>query len=372
MAKQINKLTDAIIKKLGAGRHPDGNGLNIQVTAGGTKSWLLLFTSPVTKTRREMGLGAYPAELGLKAARDFADELREKIARGVDPIEERKSAAVATTRSTKTFTDVLNQVIKMRKPKWKVRANGTYEQEEHWRSSLLIHAPKLMAETKLVATVTVEDVVEVLDPIWLTSHKVAVNVMERIQAVMAEAIDDGLYDGQNPARYKRNIERKVGAKIPSKKRTKKHPSMHYRDVPAFYAELLKIDRTSAQCLALILLTWTRSIEARGARWPEFDLVDKVWTIPAERMKAGIEHQVPLSDEVIWLLKSLPRPQLDRPALPRRDQRRRDQRRASFTGCSAAAPARPRTSSPSACRAPPASTASAPPVARGQASRSAGR
>lgn len=306
MTKQINKLTDAIIKKLGAGRHADGLGLNIQVTAAGTTSWLLLYTSPVTKKRREMGLGAYPAELSIKAARELAKELREKVARGIDPIEDRKVEKIITTRSTKTFADVLELVIKVRRSEWKPRANGTYEQEEHWRNSLALHAPKLMAPTKLVASVTEQDVFEVLEPLWLTKHKVAKRLMERIRAVMEEAIDDGLFVGQNPARYKRHIERKIGKLIPPRKLTKRHPSMAYRDVPAFYADLLKIDRISASCLALIVLTGVRSIEARGARWGEIDLHDKLWTIPAERMKAGVQHEVPLSDEVVWLLKSLPR------------------------------------------------------------------
>lgn len=301
------KLTAATVNAtLKAGRHSDGRNLYLSVSPTGGKSWLFIWRAENGK-QRELGLGSFTGAgsttaLSLKEARLAADMARMQIAAGIDPIE----AKVAAKRTTVTFASLMADAITAfkgnAKDGWKV-VNGVCEQEAEWTRSLTTHAASLM--TKQAGRIGDAEVVAVLKPIWFTIPVTAERVRYRIEKIMAVAISRKVCSGENPARYEGHIENLVG-KRPTKKGQDNHAALHYDAAPALVAKLLASKGTAAKGLAFTILTATRTDEARLARWSEVDLDKGLWTIPAERMKAGVEHIVPLSTTAIDLLVSLGR------------------------------------------------------------------
>ncbi|HEX5851648.1 MAG TPA: tyrosine-type recombinase/integrase, partial [Solirubrobacteraceae bacterium] len=144
-------------------------------------------------------------------------------------------------------------------------------------------------------------VLEVLRPIWQTKHVTASRVRSRIESVLNFAKGSGWREGDNPASWD-VLQHALGKAKPQKTH---HPAMAYSDVPAFLGELQAREGSPARALEVAILTALRTSEVLGARWDEINLAERVWVIPADRMKAGLEHRVPLSDRVIEILSSLP-------------------------------------------------------------------
>ncbi len=145
----------------------------------------------------------------------------------------------------------------------------------------------------------------VLEPIWTKKPHVGQRLRERIEAVLEFAKSMGLREGENPARWKGHLAH-VLPKANRTSRTKHHPALPYAELPAFMAELRALPGIAARALEFTILTAVRTGEARFARWSEFDLAARVWTIPGERMKGDKEHRVPLSDRALAILRELPR------------------------------------------------------------------
>ena len=141
-------------------------------------------------------------------------------------------------------------------------------------------------------TIATDDVLAVLKPIWTTKAETASRVRGRIEKVLDAAKAKGFRDGENPARWRGHLDHLLPR--PLKLARGHHAAMPYEDVAAFIAKLRKREATSALALELCILTAARSGEILGMRWPEIDLDKKIWTVPADRMKAGREHRVPLS------------------------------------------------------------------------------
>lgn len=293
---------------LKAGRHSDGRNLWLTVTPTGAKSWVFMWKTGNGK-RREMGLGSFtgdgaPYSVSLKQARLRADAVRAQLERGEDPLAAKQQAKLASV----TFEALMLDRIAMEKPQWKPKADGTYKNEKQWLASLRTHAAKLLPMQ--VGHITAADVVDVLKPIWQAKPETAERVRYRIDNIMTLAIGRGAYKGDNPARYKGHIEVQLG-KRPTKtkngvKSKNNHAALHHGKVPAFMERLLGHEGNAAKALAFAVLTATRTDEARLMTWSEVDLDAGEWTIPAERMKAGIMHIVPLSTLALTLLRSLPR------------------------------------------------------------------
>ena len=291
MARSVNRLNARRVATVQEpGLHADGNGLYLNVTETGAKSWRLIFS--FRGKRRELGLGPVNA-LSLAEAREKATEARRLRNQGVDPkeawrLQERDEAAPA-------FGAVALDLIESLEPGWK---NGKHRQQ--WRNTLTTYARPIW--DKPVADVDVNDILKLLRPIWTIKPETASRVRGRIERVLDAAKVRRLPSGENPAAWRGNL----SMLLPRKKMgpTRHHPAMPFNQVPAFMVELRARSGLAARALELTILTAARTSETLQATWAEFDLNEAVWTIPAKRMKVGKEHRVPLSDVAASLLSEL--------------------------------------------------------------------
>src|SRR5258706_8220238 len=174
------------------------------------------------------------------------------------------------------------------------------KQKAQWKSTLETYAVPLRA--KPVDTIATDDVLAVLKPIWTTKAETASRVRGRIEKVLDAAKAKGFREGENPARWRGHLDHLLPK--PSKLARGHHPAMPYEDVAAFIAKLRKREALAALALELCILTAARSGEILGMRWSEIDLDKKIWTVPANRMKAGREHRVPLSPRTVAFFAGL--------------------------------------------------------------------
>lgn len=290
MARAINKLTSARVRALTKpGLHSDGAGLYLAVSETGARSWRYIYRKG--GRRREMGLGSYPG-VSLRDARTRRDELNAMRARGEDPITVRASGVAGKP----TFGKVATDLVTGREGGWK---NAKHRQQ--WRNTLNTYAEPIW--DKPVDEVAVADLITILQPIWLKKHETASRVRGRIEAVLSAAKVQGYRSGENPATWRGNLELLL-PRVP-KGAQRHHAAMPYQEVPAFVARLGRRDGLAARALELLIHTAARTSEMLEATWSEFDLDDCLWTIPADRMKAGRMHRVPLTAPVVELIKTLP-------------------------------------------------------------------
>jgi integrase len=285
VAQQINRLVARSLPGLDKpGRHNDGGGLYLNVSKQGAKSWVFMFKLDGNK-RREMGLGSL-ATVSLADAREKARGLRSTISDGIDPLQPRGSG-------TELFSVVATDLIKALQPGWRSDKHGA-----QWTSTLKTHAASLW--TKPVDTITTQDVLEVLSPIWSSVPETASRVRGRIERVLDAAKVRGLRSGDNPARWKGHLEvllpkRAIGSRS-------HHAAMPYAALPAFVADLRTRPALSARALEFLILTAARTSEVIKADWGEFNLKERLWIVPAERMKAKVEHRVPLVQRAVDILE----------------------------------------------------------------------
>ncbi len=288
-----------------SGLHSVGGvtGLMLQVTATGARSWILRVK--VGSKRRDMGLGAYPS-VTLAQARDKAREKREMIEKGIDPIEAKKTARSALLASQVreiTFMQSAESFIEAKRHEWK---NAKHVAQ--WGSTLETYAYPVIGNL-LVRDIDLPHILKILEPIWKTKTETAARLRGRIENVLDWATVHKYRSGDNPARWKGHLDKILPQ--PSKvQKVDHHDALPYLEIGSFMAELRQREGMGARCLEFAILTAARSGEVRGARWDEIDLDKSIWIIPAERMKMGKEHRVPLSRAAIDLLKSVPR--LDTP------------------------------------------------------------
>jgi integrase len=238
--------------------------------------------------RREMGLGSYPT-ISLLAARQRAEECRRQVAEGIDPIAERKkSAPVSFGEAADQFIASMEMSFRNEKHRdqWKMTLGDAYCADLRKRP---------------IADIGTEDVLQVLTPIWQVKAETASRIRGRIERVLDFAAVKGWRTGENPARWRGHLKNALPAR--QKLARGHHSAMPYAEVPAFVMRLQRAEATAARALELLTLAAARSGEVLGATWTEFDLDAKVWTVPAERMKAGKEHRVPLSDRAVDLIKA---------------------------------------------------------------------
>lgn len=288
----IHKLNDARVKTAKFGKYEDGGGLRLVVSKSGAKKWVLRFT--VGDKRREMGLGSY-SDIGLADARSKASEYRQQAKEGIDPIEARR----AEPEEIPVFTTCAARYIRAHRHGWK---NAKHARQ--WVSTLKTYARPVIG-AKSVDTVSTEDILEILSPIWTTKTETAKRLQGRIENVLDFAAARKFRDPVNPARWRGHLD----MLLPKPSRVKvvtHHPAMPHTEVPAFMAELSKNDSVSALALQFLILTATRTSEVLLATWSEINLEAAVWTVPAERMKAGREHRVPLPEAALAVLNALPR------------------------------------------------------------------
>ena len=288
MARTSKKLTALDVKnQTKPGRHADGDGLYLNIAKGGSMSWI--FLGMKDGTRREMGLGGYPA-VSLADARTKMDECRKAVAAGVDPI------AARNVEKPKTFGECADDFIASMEGGWR-----NDKHTDQWRMTLGDAYCKSI-RSKSVAEVSTDDVLKILTPIWQTKAETASRLRGRIERVLDYAKVKGWRQGENPALWRGHLK---GA-LPARQKLQRghHAAMGYKALPAFIERLQGAEAMSARALEFLILTAARSGEVLGAKWPEFDLEEAIWTVPADRMKAGKEHRVPLSDRALAIVKAL--------------------------------------------------------------------
>lgn len=277
----MGKLTDRGAKgKLPAGLHSDGDGLYLNVTASGSRSWIFRGTVKGRTTpngtpyRVEVGLGSL-ADLSLADARNRAGAMRTQCREGKNPLDEKR-------RERLTFEQVARDLHAKESRTW------AESHSKRWLSSLESFVFPTIGG-RFIEDIRRPDVVAILDPIWRTRHETARKVKIRLAQVIDFATDRGLYPEVNPARGPiRSLE--------TFEHEPRHmPSMPWQEMPPFMKKLATREGTSARALEFSILTCARSSEVRGALWSEIDMEARVWSLPKERMKARRAHRVALGD-----------------------------------------------------------------------------
>ena len=281
------------------GYHRCDPGLYLQVAKSGTKSWLFRFKSPVTSKQREMGLGSLDIT-SLSQARNLTIEYRQQLLEGIDPLEEQrrnKQARQLQQAQTITFRNAAEQCIASKRPEWK---NAKHSQQ--WTNTLTTYAFPVIGDLSL-SELDTDLVLKVIEPIWITKAETASRIRQRIETIWDWARARKYVEGENPARLRGHLD-KILANTAKVKQVKHHPAVPYKRINKFISVLRTKKGSSALALEFMILTAARTGEVIGAQWGEFDISSKIWTVPAERMKAGKEHRVPLSNQVITILTSI--------------------------------------------------------------------
>ncbi|MDA9206280.1 tyrosine-type recombinase/integrase [Planktomarina temperata] len=276
---------------------PDGTitGLRLHSTkTKGRGAWKLRFVSPETGERRDMGLGVYP-HISINEARRLANKARSQIALGIDPISARTNDKKTTLIEANilTFADAAEKVFANSKAGWKNKKH-----QAQWINTLRTYVFPNMGH-KLLSEIDVNDVAESLRPIWLTKAETASRVKQRIHHVLEWACAQQIIVGNPVNGVKHLLPKQPSTSL----RVQNFPAMPWRIIPRFVVEDIgDVDNVSRNLLLFVILTAVRSGEARKATWSEFDLKQRIWTIPASRMKAQAMHRVPLSGPVLKLLE----------------------------------------------------------------------
>jgi len=256
----------------------------------GQGKWVLRFISPITGKRRNAGLGSYP-EVSIAEAAKKGQQMREQIANGVDPLHEK---TINIPASIPTFQQAAHSLHAELLPSWKNAKHG-----QQWINTMSQYAFKQVGDLPL-NQIQPRHIADVLRPIWLDKTETADRLKQRMHAVMAWGWAHD-YCQSNPVDVVHHLLPQQANKA---LRTKHHPAMPWKDIPAFVIEHLHGHESDASraMLEFLILTACRSGEARGMVWTEVDFTTATWVIPAARMKTEIQHRVPLSDQAIKVLK----------------------------------------------------------------------
>jgi integrase len=300
MAQRVKKLSVVLANTLSSpGYYGDGGGLWLRISKSGTKSWVFRFT--LAGRRREMGLGALHT-ISLAMAREKALQCRRMLDEGQDPIIARDGARTKEALSlarVKTFDQCASAYIKAHRGSWKSTKHAA-----QWETSLANYASPVFGALP-VSEVDTDLVVKVLRPIWDTKTETAVRLRGRIESVIDWATVSKYRVGENPARWRGHLQNLLAN--PNKiAPVTNFPALPWREIPEFMGLLIQREGAAALAVQFAILTACRSGEVRGATWSEIDWDTKVWTIPANRMKAGKEHRVPLSLPALAVLGKMPR------------------------------------------------------------------
>tara|TARA_R110000782_G_scaffold152545_1_gene245121 strand:+ start:238 stop:1464 length:1227 start_codon:yes stop_codon:yes gene_type:complete len=298
MGRTINRLTALDVKRLNRrGLHADGGGLYLQVSNFDTKAWIFRFT--LRGKARTMGLGPIHT-VSLAEARQKAEECRKLLRDGIDPIEQRKAERARSgleTAKLMTFRDCAKGYLRSHGAAW-----SNVKHSSQWRNTLSTYVYPVFGELS-VREIDAALVMKVLEPIWTAKPETAGRVRGRIEAILDWAKARGYRDGENPARWRGHLDKLLPAKTKVRK-VRHHAALPYMEIGAFMGALRQRDAIAARGLEFLILTAARTGEVIGAKWPEVDFKSKVWTVPADRMKAGREHRVPLSAPAVTVLETM--------------------------------------------------------------------
>lgn len=286
------KLTKKAVQTLGPGRHGDGNGLYLVVDPSGARRWIVRLTVKGQKNRQgkplrtDLGLGGTDL-VTLQEARLKALEYRRLAREGLNP-------RYKAEKAVPTFEEVAQQVHVDRMPTWKNEKHG-----QQWINTLRDYAFPIIGRLP-IDKIHQPEVLACLTPIWTEKHETAKRVRQRIRVVLDVAKSKGYRQGDNP------VNEIMAADVLPKVRSnpKHHAAMAWVDVPDFYRSLCSRTSMAAKALRFTCLSGSRTNEVLGMRWEEIDFFENIWTCPAERMKTGKEHRVPLTGHMLTILEPL--------------------------------------------------------------------
>jgi integrase len=304
MTRGLFKLQVGDLSKLAAGFYSDGGNLYLDVERnvvgdGFNRRWIFRYQLPGGR-QRDMGLGSV-AELGantagLSVARELAQNARQLLARGLDPIDERKKqiAARLAALPVPTFEQLTKDYLAAKDGEWSPKVVA------HWQMTFADYCkPIHKLPVNLIDT---DHVLGCLRPIWKEKTATAQRVQNRIERVLSFATVKKYRSGDNPARWRGHLDHLLAK--PSKiARTENHPALNYREMPAFM-QALRSRKNNASTLALefLILCCARTNEVLAATWDEIDLAERKWTVPGERMKMNREHVIPLTARAVEILQ----------------------------------------------------------------------
>lgn len=300
--RQPGRLAAVALKSLRDGWHADGGNLYLHIR-GVSRAWVFRYVGPDGK-RKNMGLGPVHS-VGLAEARKTASQLREQLKHPITPADPllvkqaKKQALVNASRRSMSFKSCALAYIEAHRTEWK---NEKHIQQ--WENTLAMYAYPVLGDLA-VELIDEALILKVLLPIWQQKTETAKRLRGRIESVLDWATFNKYRQGENPARWKGHLEHSL-AKPSKVAKVVHHPALPYAEIANFMKCLRRVPGVGALALEFLILTAARSGEVRGATWSEIDLDQKIWTIPAARMKMEREHRVALSDAAIALLKSMTR------------------------------------------------------------------
>jgi integrase len=299
MSRPVHRLAVKTVERTKRpGYYCDGGGLYLQVSPTATKSWIFRYARHGRS--HEMGLG--PArEVSLAEARVRAADARRQLVDGVDPLAARKGHRAQERlekAGTASFAECAKKFIAAHRAGWQ---NGKHA--EQWQNTLDTYAGPVIGDLA-VKDIDTAHMLRVLEPIWAKKPETASRLRGRIERILDYARVRGYRSGENPARWRGHLDKLLPPAL-NRKNRKHHAALPYDEIGAFMEKLRAQEGTAARALELTILTGTRTQEVIGAKPEEIDLKKALWTIPAERMKAGKEHRVPLSPQAIEVIKARP-------------------------------------------------------------------
>jgi integrase len=287
----MGKLSARTVATAKPGRHGDGRGLWLAVAPSGAKKWVFRFTwqGKVTET----GLGSATL-VTLLEAREKAQEARLMVARGINPVKVKEaSKAASKAPAVLTFGQCAEMVFTAKNPAWRSAIHA-----RQWQNSLARHTAPIRDTP--VDEIELQSVLAILQPIWLTIPETARRLRTRIETILDFAKARGWRTGENVARWRGNLSHLLPQR--PKIEQSHFPALDYHELPEFMANLRKEETVARLCLEFLILTASRSAEAREIWWSEIDFDSAIWSLPPQRMKGGRRHVVPLSARAVQILE----------------------------------------------------------------------
>jgi integrase len=286
-----------VTKATDPGLYNDGGGLYLRVASGGSRQWIFRYT--INGKTHDMGLGSADT-FSLKEARERAREARKLKHDGIDPLEQRREKRRQTRSEAAkaiTFRQCAEAYIAAHKAGW-----SNMKHAAQWPSTMARFVYPVFGELAVQAVDT-GLVLRVIEPIWIVRTETASRVRGRIEAILDWATAHGHRQGENPARWRGHLANLLPRKS-KVARVEHHHAMPYAQIGTFMSEVRAERGVAARALEFLILTATRTNETLGATWKEIDFAERVWSIPAERMKAGKPHRVALSDAAFGVIEAM--------------------------------------------------------------------
>jgi integrase len=298
MARTVNRLSALKVARTSKpGLYADGLNLYLRVGPTGSKSWVFRFRRP--DGLHDLGLGPVHS-VTLAEARAKALDLRRQRLDGIDPLEAKRAAKTASRikgARAMTFAECAEAYVKAHRAGWRSARHVA-----QWPQTLEDYVYPIFGSLPVQAIDT-GLVMQALEPIWTEKPETATRVRGRVENVLDWATTSGYRKGENPGRWRGHLENLLPKKT-RVHRVKHHAALPYSEIGAFMRELQARVELSARCLEFMILTAARSGEAFGATWSEMSFAERMWVIPADRMKADREHRVALSAPAVAIIERL--------------------------------------------------------------------